>query len=427
MDFYIHLGVQKFRYKIGRRTAISEYLMELYLQFGWGMMAHCKSLISAWGGGTVILSPRDLSHTQLVKHATEIKHLGGNILLDPQFYLPHDEHFRLRQHEYWPNDYSSGEFWGGSELTELLGKLAAINRDLETRQILLPGVFASEVNDGWVEYQALVIDEANRINLDPDGLLATVALSGDVTRNDNQIQRILDEATSWDVAGVYLVCEHPNGNYLVSDPNWLANVIDLIAGFRLIGKSVVLGYCNQQMLIAASAGANAIASGTWMNVRSFPPSKFRTTYEDEIKQRTTWYYCPQSMSEYKIAFLDIAKKQGVLDLLKTPDEYDSNYSDNLFSGPQPSAVPFSEQSAFRHYLQCLRWQTMNSRKASFDETVDFHEHTLANAEGILNTLRSVGVNGQLRDFKETIDINRAALSVLRNGNGPRLRRYWADL
>jgi hypothetical protein len=39
--------------------------MELFLQFGFGMMEHCRVLVDEWGGGTVILSPRDLNETQL--------------------------------------------------------------------------------------------------------------------------------------------------------------------------------------------------------------------------------------------------------------------------------------------------------------------------------------------------------------------------
>jgi hypothetical protein len=35
--------------------------MELYLQFGYGMMEHTRRLVDEWDGGTVILSPRDLT------------------------------------------------------------------------------------------------------------------------------------------------------------------------------------------------------------------------------------------------------------------------------------------------------------------------------------------------------------------------------
>jgi hypothetical protein len=39
--------------------------MELFLQFGSGMMGLSKDLFSEWGGGTAILSPRDLDPNQI--------------------------------------------------------------------------------------------------------------------------------------------------------------------------------------------------------------------------------------------------------------------------------------------------------------------------------------------------------------------------
>ena len=127
---------------------------------------------------------------------------------------------------------------------------------------------------------------------------------------------MLEAATRWGADGYYIVCEHPNGDYLVQDAIWLAHVLDLTAGLRLAGAQVILGYCNHQMLVAHVAGANAICSGTWMNVRSFPPEKFSKDYEEEIRRRATWYYCPQAFSEYKIPFLDVAYEQEVLDLME---------------------------------------------------------------------------------------------------------------
>jgi hypothetical protein len=49
--------------------------MELHLQFGYGMMEHCRALISSWNGGTAILSPRDLNDEQLERLAATINGL----------------------------------------------------------------------------------------------------------------------------------------------------------------------------------------------------------------------------------------------------------------------------------------------------------------------------------------------------------------
>jgi len=400
--------------------------MKLQLQFGYGMMVHSRVLIRDWGGGTVILSPRDLNPRQLRQLAGDIISTpNGEVLLDPQFYLPYADHGRLTSHDYWPAEYSTDDFWSGAEMRELIRKLVALNTVLRCKAMLLPGLYAERVDDDWLARQKLMIDEAGALTEFP--LFVTVALGADAVRSDDQIDDILAAAETWEVAGVYLVCEHPRGEYLVTDPTWLANVLDLAAGLRLKNLDVVVGYCNHQMLALACVGANAIASGTWMNVRSFPPDKFRSQYDEEIKQRATWYYCPQALSEYKVPFLDIALKQGVLSEMAPPEEMGSGYAGLLFSGVQPTSVRWTEQAAFRHFLQCLWSQTKDSRRDTFEDTADAHERALDAAEDLLATLQTAAVFGQRRDFRESIDVNRAALSVIRSTRGPVLRRKWSEL
>lgn len=428
MEVYLHSGMQAHRYRRTFRFHIGDYLMDLFLQFGYGMMDHSRSLINEWGGGTTVLSPRDLNDGQLVRLAGDLGRSGGNVLVDPQFYLPDSDHQRLCAHEYWPGQYESVLFWSGPELANLLRKLVDLNQRLGTSKIILPGRYAAQVDDSWLAQQRAFVEEAERMGLDPTQLLATVALSGDAARNEAQIHTLLEESQAWPVGGVYLICEHPRGDYLVEDPNWLANVLDLIAGYRLRGKEVIVGYCNQQMLICACASASAICSGTWMNVRSFPPDKFKTQYEEEIKQRTTWYYCPQALSEFKIPFLDIANRQGILDEMAPLSEFGSTYVAPLFSGIQPTtAVGFGERDAFRHFLHCIRSQAAAARKDSYDATVDAHNKMLDEAERLLNRFHSFQVRGQKRDFASAIDANRAALSVLDSTRGPILRRNWSRL
>ena len=178
------------------------------------------------------------------------------------------------------------------------------------------------------------------------------------------------------------------------------------------------------MLIAGCAKATAICSGTWMNVRSFPPDKFRTSYDEEIKQRSTWYYCPQALSEYKIPFLDIARRQGVLAQMAPQGNLANPYAAPLFTGAQPSAVGFTEQAAFRHFLHCLRLQSRGAVRGTFDETLDAYNDMLDQAEALVTTLRANGVTGQKRDFTDIIDVNRAALAVLSSTRAPMLRRRW---
>ena len=158
--------------------------MELLLQFGYGMMDHSRVLVDSWGGGTVVLSPRDLDPLQLARLATSITDLpGGEVLLDPQFYLPNADHDRLTSHDFWPNQYTSGTFWGGTELRTLVQKLVAKNGSLGCTAMILPGLYAERVDDDWIARQALVVEEGQRA---ADGLplLVTVALGAEAVRSN---------------------------------------------------------------------------------------------------------------------------------------------------------------------------------------------------------------------------------------------------
>lgn len=376
--------------------------MEMYLQFGYGMMEHCRHLIERWGGGTAVLSPRDLNDEQLKRLAASLTKLdGGEVLLDPQFYLPHADHERLCSHGYWPGDYESGAFWQGPALANLLSSLRDLNAALGTSSFILPGILAPQIDADWLEVQRSILEEATALD-SGQRLLSTIALGADAVRDQEQIASFLEVAPTWNVSGYYLVCEHPNGDYLVNDPNWLANVLDVIAGLRLAGAEVIVGYCSHQMLLAATVGATALCSGTWMNVRSFPPDKFRSTYDEEIRQRATWYYCPQALSEYKIPFLDIAHRQKLLARMEPADELDGGYAAQLFAGAQPSSVGFTEQSAFRHYLHSLRAQVQGTTKDSFDETLSTHEELLEEAEKLLGVLVAGAFEGSSAIFCNTL-------------------------
>ena len=402
--------------------------MELHLQFGYGMMEHCRALVDEWGGGTVILSPRDLTQEQLERLGDSILRLdGGAVLLDPQFYLPHADHERLCAHDYWPGNYQTGAFFSGPQLATLIQKLAALNQRLGCTSFVLPGMLAPDISDDWLATQKMVLDEARALN-SPVPLFQTIALSESAVTRTDGIGKLLDWAAANPADGYYMVCEHADGKYLVENPIWLANVLDIAAGLKLLGAKIILGYCNHQMLVASCAKVDAIASGTWMNVRSFPPEKFKSALDDEVRQRATWYYCPQALSEYKLPFLDIAQRFGLLNLMAPTTEMPKSAAiQALFGGAQPTTVGLTEQAAFRHYLSCLKGQTESSVAASFDETVALHNGLLDVAESLLTRLGSAQVSGQLRDFRNVVDSNRAALGVLVQDRGVILRRRWAQL
>lgn len=401
--------------------------MELGLQFGWGMMEHNRSLVRSWGGGTVILSPRDVKPEQLESLAGDIAGLtGGRALLDPQFYVPRSDHERLTSHSYWPDTYQTNTFFGGPGMDAMLRDVLALNQRLGSDAFIVPGPLGAAVDDTWLGIVSELGRAATGLGAELP-LYLTIALGWEPLRSLDSIQEVLEELRELDVHGVYLLAEPPKGSYLVDDPVWMANLAELVACLRLQRKKVLLGYANHQMLFLASAGLRMIASGTWMNVRSFSPDRFMALQEDEVRRKTTWYYAPSALSEFKIPSLDMADRGGLLHQLESPARFGNTYATQLFQGVQPSSVGFGEQDAFRHYLHCLRHQAAESRQATFDDTVAYHRQALDDAEAQLDALGQSGVLPGQRGFGDTFDAVRAGLASLVGTRGPALRRYWGSL
>lgn len=401
--------------------------MELFLQFGYGMMGLSRDLLKSWGGGTVVLSPRDLERHQLERLASDLRNIkGGRVLLDPQFYFPRSDHHRLTGHGYWPESYQTDGFFTGEGVHNMLRDLLELNRALGTYAFILPGLMANVVDDDWCATVMAAVEGARSLDTGMP-IYATVALGSDAVRDTDGIQDVLEEFRSAEVDGVYVLAEHPNGSYLVEDPIWLANLIELCAGLKVFGKQVIVGYANQQLLCLGASSVDAICAGTWMNVRAFSPDRFQAAQDEEVRRRTTWYYCPTALSEYKLPFLDVAHRQGVLDLMKPPERFGSTYADALFSGPQPSSVQFGEPEAFRHYLHCLRHQVREARQSTFESTVGHHRKVVEEAENLIQTLEDNGVYSQGRGFGDIVDVVRSALKMHERARGPLLRRLWSRL
>lgn len=398
--------------------------MDLYLQFGWGMMDHTRELLTQWQGGGVILSPRDLNEKSVRKFGEEIAAAGHSVLLDPQCYQRDQDHKGLVTHDYW-QEYkrkSTADFSGNGGARDLIASLRQLNKDAGCTGLILPGLLATEVTGEWLALHRAIVSEGVA-QVGEAMAFATVALSEKAMLSEEQVEAVVDEAETWRCETIYLVCETP-GPYLVSDPNWMANLLLLSSGLKLAGKRVLVGYSNHQTLVLAAARVDAIASGTWLNVRAFQPDKFYSPDEEKVSRRAVWYYCPQALSEYKLTYLDIAKRTGVLPSMRSAQELGSNYADALFGVATPTNVDWKEPSAFRHYLTCLHGQCVSAPAASFELALQGQRTLLNSAKGVLATLSAAGVVGQERDFKDAIDANNSALAVFEKARGPQMRQWW---
>lgn len=400
--------------------------MDLYLQFGYGMKKCTLELAKKWGEATTILSPRDIEPKSLGKWASEMSKGHVKCLFDPQCYYPHDAHPRLAKYGYHSQQSYTNLGTSSDTLNYQLEKIKFYNSIIGTYAYILPGIMADSVDGKWFEKHRAYVDGAHQVLDDKEIYMTIVLPQMALLGNDTITESILLETEKWGVAGYYIVAEHPQQKYLVDSAVWLANLLSLCAGLKLQGKKVIVGYANHQMLCTSLAKVDAIASGTWLNVRSFK-NKFKDDTDKTPSRRNTWYYFPQGLSEYKLSILDNAFNNGILSKLRPDPNLDDNYAEVLFSGASPTSTAFNETTAFMHYLHSLKMQAAFLTKESFEETKSAYELMLETAERNIEFCRSNGIFGDDRDFRECVSTARAAMFTLERSRGFVLSQEWKSL
>jgi hypothetical protein len=401
--------------------------MDLLLQMGHGMKEHCMDLISSWGGGTAILSPKNMTIEQMRNISDQLLRRNGTVLIDPQFYYPHSLNVNLQTHPFWPKTYDTGSFFSGRGIESLINALiTSYIEPMNASAIILPMIKLDDIDENWDKITDLIINESLKKKLSIPKY-CTLCLSDTILRDENKIHELLDRIEKYPVDGFYIIPIHPQNNYLVDDMSWLINLIDLCAGLKICKKTVIVGYSSHQFLFLALAKIDAICAGTWLKTRRFLIGDFDNSEPQEQGRRSTWYYCPQALSEYQIGFLDIAYRLKYLDTLKTPNDFSSQYADVLFGGAQPTTVLFSDHQAFRHYLHCLRFQCRDVLKTTYDETLKYLRLIFGTASELTTLNRSKGIRGNYRDFSDIAESNLAILDAFNALRGLIYRYKWENL
>ena len=299
--------------------------------------------------------------------------------------------------------------------------IKSYNDDMNTDAYIFPSTICSRTDDIWFEIQRNWLKACNEIMKDKKRY-ATLCITSKILQNEEELEKIIGEIENWDVDGFYIIPEHPKDEYLVEEPLWLINLLTLCATLKLRDKEIIVSYANHQLYLLSIANIDGLATGNFMNVRAFDSNNLFNS--EDTKRRATWYYCPNSLSEYKRPFLDIAYQSKQLELLKPNNMAEQKYSNILFNGAQPSSTNFNDTMSFKHYINCFKYQVENLKRDNYEETYAMQEMLLNRAEQYADKLRKIGIRGQKRDFYEFIDVNRAAMTVFNSQMGFNMKMGW---
>ena len=402
--------------------------MRLGLQMGHGMQSLAVEFLEHQGSkNDVILSPRNFTgvgrppEERMVDYALgKVSSRAGEILVDPQLFCSGSMAGALPEFSYWQQCGGKLE----SAIPETLEAIVALNERCSTKSLITPSAMCDSINERWVEQQAMISERMRALAFGRPVYL-TVALGQDALKRDGAVDELIYGIESWDVDGIYIVAEHPNNEYLVDRPLWLYNLMCVGASAKRAGKKVFVGYAAHQMLSMALTGCDALFTGNYLNVRRFERATFAGR-DNQIKQRVKWYYAPQTLSEFKLTTLDLARQQGVLDLLRSPYG-DDDYTGMLFSGGYPSDTAYGERHSFMHYLISLNQQSMSLNQSTYDACLASLQQLFSTAESLLEALREVGIYDRARSFADGLPSAFQAISAFESTWGFQMRQEWANL
>lgn len=397
------------------------------IQFGHRMKNAAMDLCELWGDGSIMLGPRNFPPTKykassesLIDYAERLKGCAQNVYIDPQLFSCANPAKHLRNFSYW--QACKGDLKKNSK--QVIEKLAALNGSCATRAMVLPATTADRIDDSWRETQSTLLEAAGNYR-NPDDLIVSVALTADVLKDDQSIDAICLAAAKWSATGVYVVCERPKDYYLTDDPLWVLNLMLLVAGLKFAGKKVFVGYSSHQQLLLTLTKCDAIFSGNYLNMRRFRTSDFGNQGDRGPSRHATWYYAPQTLSEYRVVTLDLAFQQGILDKLAPP--FDDSFAGVMFKGARPSNTAYNETASFLHYLTSLHAQCEQFSRETYLATFDFYSSYLQTAEKAIEGLHKQGVFDPARSFRDILAANASAINAFNSTLGYKMGQRWNDL
>jgi hypothetical protein len=222
-------------------------------------------------GVGVIISPRDLSRDNAVKYAQEYRSLGGEVLIDYQYYVPEFTNDQLDSYPIsrFRLDVSTLNKISDQDLADLGNELRLDHKDLTPSAVVAPAVVYQAGRPDIVQLNARFFTCAKRVADDLGiPIYATVVLGRSVTSSDHTVRTTLSQATALDADGWYFGFEFEDER-IPSSRDAVRRCC--VAGLTLActGKPVLHAYAGPMGLLSFGFGAAAVGVGHSQNLWKF--------------------------------------------------------------------------------------------------------------------------------------------------------------
>lgn len=254
--------------------------MTFVLQHGYGKSDKIEVVADLASVTSVVLSPTDEEPGTLETTVSKLKARGIRPLLDPQTYLyTAGVDLAGRCHSGHGLNFSPIR-WSQSprEVEKVIASVEMANSEVGIDTIIAPSILQSSFEDIWtplgIQYARAAAEAWPAREVYASAVFEEMAFGG-----WEQINDWLDEITTIDVTGFYLLTNHRGAAAYPAigwDADRLANAMRMIYTLTEINDYELLwGYADIEGLLGVAAGATGIATGWHNSLRRFSVDKWR--------------------------------------------------------------------------------------------------------------------------------------------------------
>jgi hypothetical protein len=256
--------------------------MALYAQHGHGKSDKLEEALDQKIIDGVVIAARNEKPDTLPSCIESIRNHGGLVMVDPQFYVstiapPNDRY--LPDYPYYKQGRTAASFVGSRRTRPLVESVLKFQSELQVDRILSPTVIIDQFDDRWTQIAFDLADasiEYAEKKLRGRDLLISFVINEKAFSVKSKVDDFLDQLTSWDVKGFYLIVSREEQTYTQRyDSGCLANLMYLnyVLG-QINDYEVINGYTDLWGLLLRSAGCAGTSMGWSQNSRRFHKRAF---------------------------------------------------------------------------------------------------------------------------------------------------------
>ncbi len=259
----------------------------IFAQVGWGKGGYVEDGANDGSLSGAVLSPRDDEPGALASYASGLKRGFGRhgvSMVDPQFYVTMISGARdgnLPLYDYYTRSLTRASF-DAVEVRRYAKQVLQFQSSLDVDRWVSPTVLFNSFNDPLSQV-ALLLAQASiaewKSKKSGKPLLISLALDEQALRDRASLDEYLDAISTLDAKGFYLCVRRNDPSYPASyEEDVLVNLMYLtyVLGNRN-SFEVVHGYTDIVGALLLAAGAEAICSGWYSNLRQFSLARFMPT------------------------------------------------------------------------------------------------------------------------------------------------------